>query len=88
MSQGTALQALADAYKELDDQSYLTVAHDALPVFSIEPPIGVGVNTHLGTRYVQYTFARSARDEVINAFLQTVIGLDDYAQTSGDPVAQ
>lgn len=88
MSQGTALQTLADAYKELGDRSYLAVAHSALPVFSTPPPAGVGVKTYLGMRFVQYSFASSPGEEVINAFLQTLIGLDDYAQASGDPVAQ
>src|SRR5206468_5087900 len=54
MSQGTALQALADASKELADESYLSVAHQALPVFSVLPPSGVGIKTRLGMRYVQY----------------------------------
>jgi D-glucuronyl C5-epimerase C-terminus len=88
MSQGTALQALADAYKELGDKRYLVVAHRALPVFSRPPATGVGVKTYLGMRYVEYSFAASRGEEVINAFLQTLIGLDDYAQVSGDPVAQ
>lgn len=88
MSQGTALQTLADAYGESGDTSYLAVAHSALPVFSTAPPAGVGVKTPLGMRYVQYSFASAPGEEVINAFLQTLIGLDDYAQASGDPVAQ
>jgi len=88
MAQGTALQALADASKELDNQNYLTIAHEALPIFSTPPPTGVGVKTRLGMRYVQYSFASGAGEEVINAFLQTLVGLDDYAQASGDPVAQ
>jgi hypothetical protein len=88
MSQGTALQTLADAYKQLGDVRYLTVAHNALPVFSRPPPSGVGVKTRLGMRYVQYSFASSRSQEIINAFIQTLIGLDDYAQVSGDPLAQ
>jgi hypothetical protein len=88
MSQGTALQTLADAYKELGDKTFLSVAHQALPVFSTPPPAGVGVKTRLGIRYVQYSFASAADEEVINAFLQTLIGLDDYARASGDPVAE
>ena len=88
MSQGTALQTLADAYKDLGDKTYLSIAHRALPVLSTLPPTGVGVRTKLGIRYVQYSFAFSADEEVINAFLQTLIGLDDYAKASGDPVAR
>ena len=33
MSQGTALQALTDAYRAFGDRSYLTVARRALPLF-------------------------------------------------------
>jgi hypothetical protein len=88
MSQGTALQALADAYKALRDPAYLAIAHRALPVFSVAPPAGVGVRTRLGLRYVQYTFDPARGDEIINAFLQTLIGLDDYARTSHDPAAE
>ena len=88
MSQGTALETLADAYKELGDKTYIFIAHQALAVLSTPPPAGVGVRTGLGMRYIQYSFAAPANDEVINAFLQTLIGLDDYAKASGDPVAQ
>jgi hypothetical protein len=88
MSQGTALQALADAYRELGDKTYLAVGHQALPLFSMPPPAGVGVRTKLGMRYVQYSFASDAGMEVINAFLQTLVGLYDYAQASADPIAR
>ena len=88
MSQGTAVEALTHAYAELHDSSYLTIAHEALPVFSTPPPAGVGVRTKHGMRYVQYTFDSGAGDEVINAFAQTLIGLDEYAGASRDPVAQ
>jgi hypothetical protein len=69
-------------------RSCIPMTAQALPVFSTPPPTGVGVKTRLGMRYVQYSFASAANEEVINAFLQTLIGLDDYAQASGDPVAQ
>lgn len=88
MSQATAVQALADAYKDLGDRSYLVIAHQALSVFNAPPPTGVGVATGAGMRFVQYSFASEAGQEVINAFLQALIGLDDYATVSGDPLAQ
>jgi hypothetical protein len=88
MSQGTAVQALADAYKALGDPAYLAIARQALPVFSVAPPAGVGVRTPLGLRFVQYTFDPARGDEIINTFLQTLIGLDDYARTSHDPTAE
>jgi hypothetical protein len=88
MSQATALQALAEAYKELRDPEYLTVGQQALAVFSRPPPAGVGEATDLGMRFVQYSFAPARGYEVINAFLQTLIGLDDFAQTTGNPTAE
>jgi D-glucuronyl C5-epimerase C-terminus len=93
MSQGTALEALTRASQavqhdsELQDVDYLAIAHQALPIFTRKPALGVGVPTPVGTRYVQYSFAASRSLEVINAFLQSLIGLYDYAQASGDPQA-
>jgi D-glucuronyl C5-epimerase C-terminus len=84
MSQGTALEALTRGYEAFGSVSYLNLAHRALPVFGTAPPAGVGVKTSRGTRYIQYSFAPSAHDEVINAFLQTLIGLYDYAHASPD----
>jgi hypothetical protein len=87
MSQGTALEALADAYKASGNRDYLAIAHSALPVFTVPPPSGVSVRTSLGRRYLLYSFAPAADEAVINGFLQTLIGLDDYALASGDPRA-
>jgi hypothetical protein len=87
MSQGTALQALADGYTATKDSSYLEAAKSALPVFRSAPPSGVAVRTPRGLRFVQYTFAPARSEEIINAFLQTLIGLGDYASVSGDPSA-
>jgi hypothetical protein len=84
MSQGTALQTFADAYRSLHDPSYLRIGAQALPVFSRRPPLGVAVPTRLGTRYLQYSFAPARSQDVINGFLQSLIGLDDYAQVSHD----
>ncbi|MGB0091619.1 MAG: D-glucuronyl C5-epimerase family protein [Solirubrobacteraceae bacterium] len=85
MSQGTALAALADAYRASGNTSYLGIARRALPVLRTAPPVGVSVKTRLGNRYLLYSFARGAA--VINGFLQTLIGLQDYAVLSGDQVA-
>jgi hypothetical protein len=87
MSQGTALQTLADAYKSLGDPSYLDIARRALPVFNVAPPSGVGIRTKLGMRFVQYSFATARSQDVLNGFLQSLIGLSDYAQVSGDRTA-
>lgn len=87
MSQGTAIEALANAYTALGNPKYLSIAHQALPVLRTSPPLGVDVRTRRGIRFVQYSFDPPRRHEVINAFLQTLVGLHDYAQASGDPIA-
>jgi D-glucuronyl C5-epimerase C-terminus len=86
MSQGTGIEALTRAYLATHNPSYLQLAHQALALFTAPPPIGVRVATPLGARYVQYTFTPGT--SIINAFLQSLIGLYDYAQASGDPLAQ
>jgi hypothetical protein len=85
MSQGTAIEALTRAYLATANSGYLQLAHQALPVFTVAPPVGVRVPTTLGARYVQYTFAPGT--VILNAFLQSLIGLYDYAHVSGDPLA-
>jgi len=86
MSQGTGIEALTRAYLASHNPNYLQLAHEALPVFTARPPAGVRVTTPVGARYVQYTFTPGT--SIINAFLQSLIGLYDYAQTSGDPLAE
>ena len=86
MAQGTAIEALTRAYRAFGDQSYLQLAHQALSVFTAAPPLGVRVGTPSGARYLQYSFAPGT--DIINAFLQSLIGLYDYAQASGDSQAQ
>jgi hypothetical protein len=85
MSQATGLEALTRAYKATGNGYYLGVATSALPIFSVAPPIGVNVTTAVGTRFLQYTFA--PQTAILNAFLQTLIGLDDFAHASGNKLA-
>jgi hypothetical protein len=80
MSQATGLEALSRAYRATGKAYYLQVGQRALPVFSARPPAGVGVPTSKGTRFLQYTFTPGT--SIINAFLQTLIGLHDYAAVS------
>ena len=96
MSQGTGLEALTRAYKTVAPGAptgggspgaspgvrYLQIAHQALSIFNVAPPTGVRIGTGLGARYLQYSFAPGV--DIINAFLQSLIGLYDYAQVSGD----
>ena len=85
MAQGTAIEALTRAYRAFGDRSYLNVAHLALAPLQRKPPVGVAVPTRAGTQFLQYSFAPST--SILNAFLQTLIGLYDYAHASGDPRA-
>jgi hypothetical protein len=85
MSQATGLEALTRAYQATKDPYYLKIAGEAMPLFSQPPPEGVQVRTPRGVRFLQYTFAPSL--SIINAFLQTLIGLHDYAQVSGNQTA-
>jgi hypothetical protein len=86
MSQGTGLEALTRGYLATHNSSYLQIAEQALPIFSAGPKIGVRQRTRVGARYLQYSFAPGT--DIINAFLQSLIGLYDYAQASGSTRAQ
>ena len=95
MAQGTAIEALTRAARAFGSlagpngssgPTYLQTASAALGIFTLPPPAGVEVGTPLGARYLQYSFAPNT--DIINAFLQSLIGLYDYAQVSGDPQAQ
>jgi hypothetical protein len=86
MSQATGLEALTRAYEATKNPYYLQVAARALGIFGKPPPVGVTVPTAVGVRFLQYTFAPSL--SIINAFLQTLIGLHDYGQVSGNAAAQ
>jgi D-glucuronyl C5-epimerase C-terminus len=85
MSQGTALEALTRAYEAFGESSYLTLAQQALPIFEATPAVGVRETTPVGSRYLQYSFAPGA--DIINAFLQSLIGLYDYVRVSGSQLA-
>ncbi|MBO0767757.1 MAG: hypothetical protein J2O48_03640 [Solirubrobacterales bacterium] len=86
MSQATGIEAFTNAYQATHNRSYLNTAHQALGILQTAPPDGVEVKSPSGVRFLQYSF--QPRNEIINAFLQTLIGLNTYAQVSGDPVAQ
>jgi hypothetical protein len=85
MAQATGIEALTNGYTATGNAAYLTEAHDALPLLETPPPTGVEVTTPLGARFLQYSFA--PKTDIINAFLQTLIGLYDYQQVSHDPTA-
>ena len=86
LSQATAIQSLGRASDLLEDPKYRDAATRGLGVFEQPPPDGVRVDGEAGPHYLIYTFNPDLR--VINAFLQSVIGLYDFAQLTGDQRAQ
>jgi hypothetical protein len=85
MAQATGVQALSRAAKRLGEAVYLETARRALKLFSLPAPTGVRLRTAAGARYLLYSFAPG--EAVVNAFVQTLVGLHDYGEITGDPVA-
>jgi hypothetical protein len=88
ISSGAALDALARASAKslLNDRSYLKVAKGSLGVFRHAPSTGVRMRTRYGSHYLIYSFDR--RQWVLNAFLESIIGLFDYAKVAKDSSAR
>jgi hypothetical protein len=84
LAQGTAVQALARSARRLDREAdVLPIAQRALTIFDAPTPQGVRVPEEHGNHYALYSFAPDLR--VLNGFLQSLVGLYDYARLSGDP---
>jgi hypothetical protein len=77
MTQGTAAQALSRGADALGEARWLQVAGAALGAFDVPPPSGVRV----GGRYAMYSQQPSL--DILNGFLQSVIGLHDTARLTG-----
>ena len=87
MAQSTAIVALGRAARLLDRPQYNVTAGAALGAFDARRPTGVRTRGPLGgTHYLQYSFA--PRLYVFNAFLQSLIGLYDYARLARDERAR
>ncbi|HEY7836181.1 MAG TPA: D-glucuronyl C5-epimerase family protein [Solirubrobacteraceae bacterium] len=84
LSQGTGLQMLARAGQRFKEPAYTAAAKEALGIFQQPPPNGVRVPTKAGAWYAQYTYAPS--DRIINGFIQSLVGLYDYAAITKDPL--
>ena len=82
MAQATGMQAFARGATFFGEPRFMTVAKNALPLFLKPPPVGVRVPSGRGSHYVLYSFASGLR--VLNAFLQAITGLYDYAKLSED----
>ena len=84
LAQGTAIQALTRGSALLTDPKYVAVARRALGAFERKPPLGVRATSSSGTgrHYLIYSFATGLR--VLNGFLQSLVGLHDFAEATGD----
>ena len=83
MAQATGIQALGRASQLLHEPKYARTARRALGAFDTAPPIGVRTTgPRGGTAYLQYSFAPGLY--IFNAFLQSLIGLHDFARITGN----
>jgi hypothetical protein len=87
LAQGTGLQAIARSGEKLGrlDELRPTI-QQGLKMFEQKPPTGVRVQTPDGVEYAQYSFWPSL--SIVNGFVQSLVGLFDVAQITGDPRAQ
>jgi hypothetical protein len=87
LAQGTGLQAMArtaDRLGELD--TVLPTLEQGLDIFRTAPPAGVAEPADGGVHYLQYSFAPGLY--ILNGFIQSLVGLYDFGQLSGDPSVQ
>jgi hypothetical protein len=86
LAQGTGLQAIARSAVKLGRMPELLPKIQAgLTMFEQAPPGGVRVRTADGVHYTQYSFWPSLR--ILNGFVQSLVGLYDVAQITGDATA-
>jgi D-glucuronyl C5-epimerase-like protein len=87
LAQGTGLQAMARVAYRLNRQAdVIPVVGQGLGIFQTAPPAGVRVAADGGAHYLQYSGLPKL--QIINGFVQSLVGLFDYAQLTGDTVAQ
>lgn len=86
MATATGVQAFGRASQLLHQRKWLKYARETFPAFTTQAPTGVLTRGPFGgTDYLQYSFA--PRVYIINAFLQSIIGLYDYATITHDRTA-
>ena len=87
LAQGTGLQAMARAAVRLGRQAeVMPILHEGLGIFEKSPPQGVRIPDGAGAHYLQYSGLPTLK--IINGFIQSLVGLYDYASLSGDPLGQ
>jgi hypothetical protein len=87
LAQGTGLQAMARTATRLQRQAEIfPIALRGLGIFQTAPPAGVRVESGNGAHYLQYSGL--GRFFVLNGFIQSLVGLYDFAQLTGDATAR
>ena len=86
LAQATGIEMLARVSQLYGDPSYVQLATQMLGAFQQSPPTGIRVSKDGGNHYLIYSFA--PHYYVLNAFLQSLIGLYDYIKVTGDQNAQ
>ena len=86
LAQGTGLQAMARSATRLNRQAdVFPVALAGLGIFQTAPPAGVRIPSGTGAHYLQYSGL--PRLKILNGFVQSLVGLFDFAQLTGDQTA-
>jgi hypothetical protein len=87
LAQGTGLQALARSSTRLMRQAEVfPIALRGLGIFETAPPAGVRVEASSGAHYLQYSGLANLR--ILNGFVQSLVGLYDFAALTGDATAR
>ena len=87
MAEATAIQALGRAARLFNEPGYRETGRRALGAFETPPPVGVRTTgPRGGVHYLQYSFA--PRLYIFNAFIQSLIGLYDFAGLAADDRAR
>jgi hypothetical protein len=82
MAQATGIQALSRAYRLTGVSRYRDAATAALAAFETAPPTGVARPATNGPHYLMYSYAPDLF--IFNGHYQTLVGLDDYRDITGD----
>jgi D-glucuronyl C5-epimerase-like protein len=87
LSQGTGLQSMARAARKAGTGDVVyPILRKGLEIFKARTPSGVRVPVGAGNHYAQYSFAPGLR--ILNGFVQSLVGLYDFHEITGDADAQ
>ena len=87
LAQGTGLQAMARSATRLQRQAEVfPIAQRGLGIFESSPPAGVRVPDGDGAHYLQYSGLANLK--ILNGFVQSLVGLYDFAALTGDATAR